>query len=50
MLAPASSWPTKRKFRRPRATTRNADSLRLLSGGTRASLRKQVSASQLLSV
>lgn len=29
MCSPASSWPTKRKFLRPRATTRRADSLRL---------------------
>jgi len=48
MLSPASSCPTNMKFFRPRATTRSADSLRLLSGGIRASSRKRVSSSQLL--
>ena len=44
----ACSWPTNRKFFRPRATTRNADSLRLLSGGMPGFSMKRVSSGQWL--
>jgi len=44
-FSPASSWPTKSQFFRPRAAARSAFSEALLSTGILASERKRVSAS-----